>query len=70
MKEPYLHDDGLEKAEAQLLFFRSMCNNDITQLDLIHQVNKSYRTSLDKQFDKQEVKERFEKRRSYYEIIL
>ena len=26
MKEPYLRDDGLEKAEAQLLFFRSMFN--------------------------------------------
>ena len=29
MKEPFLKDEGLEKAEAQLLFFRSMFNKDM-----------------------------------------
>ena len=43
MKEPYLHDDGLEKAEAQFLLFRSMFNNDITQLHLHPHDSKSCR---------------------------
>ena len=69
MKEPSLLDDGIEKAEAQLLFFRSMFNKDITQLHLNHQDNKSYRKSIEQLFDKQEVKERFENRKSYYQAM-
>ena len=69
MKEPSLLDDGIEKAEAQLLFFRSMFNKDITQLHLHHLDNKSYRKSIDKLFDKQEVQERFENRKIYYQAM-
>ena len=69
MNEPSLLDDGIEEAEAQLLFFRSMFNKDITQLRLNHQDNRSYRKPIDKLFDKQEVKERFGNRESYYQAI-
>ena len=48
MKEPYLLDDGLGKADAQLFLFRCMLNNDITQLHLHPCDNKSCRKSIDK----------------------
>ena len=69
MKEAYLRDDGSEKAEAQLLFFRSMFNKDITQLHLLHCDSKSCRKSKDKFCDEEDIKERFKTGKMYYQAM-
>ena len=59
MRDKELPEAGLEKAELQSTVIKQMQNNDITHLTVSHDDIKQYRTSIDRIFDRQEVKERF-----------
>ena len=51
MKERDVPEEGLEKAEFQLLFFKQSFNNCITQMTGQHYDDKLYRRNIDNMFD-------------------
>ena len=69
MRDKHLPEEGLEKAVLQLKIIKQMLNNDITHLTGIPYDNKQYRKSIDRIFDKQEVKERFKNRKMYFQAM-
>ena len=69
MKDKDLPEEGLEKAELQLLFFKQSFNNYITQMTGQHYDDKQYRRNIDNIFDKLGVKERFKNRKMYYQAM-
>ena len=69
MRDRHIPEEGLEKAELQLKIIKQMLNNDITHLAGTPNDNKQYRKSIDRIFDKQEVKERFKNRKMYFQAM-
>ena len=77
MKDKVLPDEGLEKFELQLDFFRKMmCSKDPMKFHTQGHPNirtfhydKWHRRRIDRLFDEDIVKERFETRRMYYQAM-
>ena len=69
MKGRDLPEEGLEKAELQLVFFKQSFNNYITQMTRQHSDDKQYRRNIDNVIDKLGVKERFKYRKMYYQAM-
>ena len=65
MKVRDLPEEGLEKAELQLLFFKQSFNNYNTQTTGQHYDDKQYRRNIDNVFDTLEVKEGFKHMKMY-----